>query len=621
MSRRTAAATATLATLLLGTAVPLLGTSSAAGCPLWTDKTGDSTTQGVADPSGQVYDANLDLVKTSLTTTADKVTAVFTVAQLNSTSSDFGDEYHVEFVVAGKTIQLFADRGAEKGPAKSPFGFGGGFYNTTDGDVVGTGMPVYDAKSNTVTVSGTVAQLKTAAGVEVAGKPVTRVIAATFDYLEAPELGGLTVFQYDDAAAPAGITLTVGVSCAGGGEPVPVPVPVPVPGVPPLPGPGGSDDPTAGCAHLTDKKGDAKPSAATVSGSQAGFGNDPTLDVTAATFRATTAEVAAYVSLDKYSKTTASGNGPRYEVQFTVNGKVINLYTQSPDATAAQVIAVQRAADVSTSPVDTGGRLDGSYDARLKVSATVNTARNILKIAVTTASLETVAGAPISGKTFTTLTVVTRMLTPTGGTFLGDTAPDTGSATWTVADNKCFGPPPAALANVGRTSVQYSDAAPLAARLTGSTGAPLAGRAVTFSLGSARVVAQSGPDGVARASVNPRLAAGTYVLGVSFAGDTVAGKAQLSVPFTVTLEATKISLKGAKKGSSRTITAKLVDDDGHALAGQTVTWTVAGKRVGSGRTNAAGMVTLTNVKPGSTVLAEFAGVAAQYASSKATTKA
>jgi hypothetical protein len=620
MSRRTLAQAAALATLLVSTAVPLLGTSSAAGCPVWTDKTGDSTTEGVPDPSGSViYDANLDLVKTSFTTTADRLTAVFNVAKLNPQASDFGDEYHVQFVVAGKTIQLYADRGADvAGLAESPFGFGGGFFNVTDGGSVATGAPLYDTKNNTVTVTGTVAQLKSAAGVEVAGKAITGVVAETWDYAETPAAGG-TVFQYDDASAPAGTALAAGVDCAGGGGPVPVPVPVPPPsGGGALPAPGGPDDPTAGCAHLTDKKADGTPGVVTLNGTSQPYGNDPTLDITAATFRATTAELAAYLTVDKYAAKSANGNGPRYEVQFTINGKVILLYTQIPDAVAAQTIAAQRLAGAGA---DTAGRLDGSYDARLKVSSTVNTARNIVKIAVTTASLETVIGAPIGGKVATALTVDTRALTPTGGSMLADVAPDTGTSSWTIADNKCFGPAPAVLANVGRTSVQYGDAATLAARVSGAGGAALSGKTVTFSLGALHVSAQTGSDGVARVSVNPGLQAGTYTLGISFGGDQTAGRADLSVPFSVTLETTKISLKGAKNGASRTITAKLTDDDGHVLSGLTIVWTVAGKRVGSMTTNGAGIVTLNNVKPGSTVLAEFAGIAAKYAASKATTKA
>jgi hypothetical protein len=613
MPRRSLAQAAALATLLVGTAVPLLGTSSAGGCPVWTDKTGDSTTAGVPDPSGSaIYDANLDLVKTSFTTTADRITAVFNVARLNPTASDFGDEYHVEFVVAGKTMQLYADRGADVVVAKSPFGFGGGFFNVTDGESVSTGAPLYDTKNNTVTVSGTVAQLKSAAGVEVAGKAITGVVAETWDYVEAEDLGR-TVFQYDDASAPAGTVLAAGFDCAGGG-----PAPVPVPSGVPLPAPAGPDEPTAGCAHLTDKKADGTTALVTANGTAVPYGNDPTLDVTAATFRATTAEVAAYITVDKYAAKTANGNGPVYDAQFTVNGKTIRIYTQTPDAVAAQALAAQRMAKPGA---DTGGDLNGSYDARLKVSSTVNTARNIVKIAVTTASLETVVGAPIGGKTATAVTVETLVLTPPGRTIRADLAPDTGSTSWAVADNKCFGPAPAVLANVGRTGVQYGDAATLAARVTAAGGGALAGKTVTFSLGALQVSARTGADGVARVSVNPGLQAGTYTLGVSFAGDQTAGRADLSVPFTVTLETTKVSLKGAKKGSSRTITAKLADDEGRVLSGMTIVWTVAGKRVGAMTTNGAGVVTLNNVKPGSTVLAEFAGIAGKYAASNATTKA
>ncbi|HEV2891728.1 MAG TPA: hypothetical protein VGX28_15255 [Frankiaceae bacterium] len=83
--------------------------------------------------------------------------------------------------------------------------------------------------------------------------------------------------------------------------------------------------------------------------------------------------------------------------------------------------------------------------------------------------------------------------------------------------------------------------------------------------------------------------------------------------------ATALSLTVAKRGSSRTVTARLTAA-GKPLAGQTVTWLVNGKKVGTATTTSAGTAVLTTAKPTQTVTVEFAGVADQYLASRATAR-
>jgi hypothetical protein len=175
------------------------------------------------------------------------------------------------------------------------------------------------------------------------------------------------------------------------------------------------------------------------------------------------------------------------------------------------------------------------------------------------------------------------------------------------------------LANTGAVTAQFTDAAAVAAKLTTEAGTALAGKAVKFTIGTKSVTATTGADGVATALLDPATPAGTYHLVTSFAGDASAANVELSTPFTVTTEVTKLTLKVAKSGTSRTVTATLRDDDGKPVAGQTVVWYVNGKKVSSPRTSSAGTVTLV-AKATQTVVAQFNAVAGKYAASKATQK-
>jgi hypothetical protein len=606
---------AVLAGVLIAT-VPFVASSSAAGCPSWTDIAGDSTTSGAPDPTGQMYDANLDVVKATLTTTGDTVTAVIGVSKLNPVASDAGDEFDLEFTVAGKTIDLFSDRGRTVQGVAAPVGFSAGFYNVTD-DVVTdiAAAPKYDTTANTVTITGKVAELKSNAGVEVAGKALTGLSAITYDSVDSGP-----VFQYDDAAAPGSATVTAGTPC-GGGDPAPAPSPSPSPS--PSPGPGTPPPPgfpANGCNTVPDLTDDAK---------VAGNANaaEPDLDITGLALETTATELKAFVRIAKLGTRPNTAPGHSFYVNFTVGGKTVSLITTAYDPAALStpddtIADATKSAPVSFAP-PTYASVGGSY-VPTGLKATYDVTHSTVVFSIPRKDLSAAAAAFTDGATLSALTVRTATSYPgAGGLYVDSTAAANaaaGTATWTVGDNACFGPAAGKLANTGKTSVQYTDAAAVAAKLTNADGTAVAGRTVKFAVGSVSVTAKTAANGVATAALNPKLVAGTYSLVTSFAGDDAAAKVELATPFTVVAETTKMALSVAKSGSARTVTATLRDDDGKPVAGRTVNWYVNGKKVGSAKTSSTGAVTLKTAKPTQTVTAEFVAVAGTYNGCKASAK-
>jgi hypothetical protein len=435
-------------------------------------------------------------------------------------------------------------------------------------------------------------------------------------------MGGFTVFLYDEAPAPSGAAFTVAAPCGDSTAPAATPPPAtpsPTPGTTP-PGPAApAGYPATGCDTVGDDAGDAHVLNANVP-------TDGDLDITGLALQATATDVKAFVRIKALAAKPASAPGHTFSVNFTAAAKPVRLVTTAYDpaqlATAEDAVASGTATAPAKYAPLTYVSVSGGYVAT-GIKATYDLAHSIVILSVPRADLD--KAVPFAdGSEISAVTVRSATASPfAGGFYVDSTAPSNaaaGTAKWRVGDNACFGPAPGILANAGAKSVQFSDAAKVAAKLTDAAGKPLAGRSVTFAVGAVTATASTGPDGVARAALNPRVTAGTYSLVTSFAGDTAAAKVELATPFTVTLEATRIALSYSKSGSKRTVVAKLRDDDGAALAGQTVDWYVNGTKVGSSRTNAAGVAQLTTAKPAQTVTAQFAGVPVKYAASKAATK-
>jgi hypothetical protein len=612
MSRRALGASVVAAGLLAGGLVPLLGTASAAACPTWTDTKGDANMGEFPPTAVATKSDNLDIVGVTVSTTNGALTAAVQVAALNAMPTDMGDEYAVNFTLGGKAMLLYADRDLAFTDA--------GLFNSTD-DTSGTGSVTYDTTKDVVTISVPAAEVDKALGSAAAGKVATAFHGSTWNQFQA-----LPVLSYDQAPAPAGTSFAIGSACSAGG-PAPTPTvspsatpsatptasPTPAPTTPP---PGTTPGPAAGCFDFSDPKGDAPPVTLTAPA----MANDPDLDILGVAYQTTADKFTTYIKVDKLATRPAQAPGHTFYSDFTYNKLAFSIFAASYDPAAIGTARNTGASSGAPLAPTAQLRVAGTYKADVVVDAKFDVPNSMVTLTVPRAALDKYATVPFADGTEMTLVKARSNADAGGVTPAGGDTTGTPESKLVVGSNKCFGPPAAKLLNAGKTTVQYTDAAALAAKLTSATGAALAGKTVTFQVGSAKATAKTGSDGVARAALDPGLAAGTYSLVTSFAGDATAGKVTATTPFTVTAEVTKITLTVAKSGTSRTVTAKLLDDDRRPVAGQTVVWFVNGKQVGSAKTNAAGVVTLKTAKPTQTVLAQFAGVAGKYAASKSSTK-
>lgn len=165
-------------------------------------------------------------------------------------------------------------------------------------------------------------------------------------------------------------------------------------------------------------------------------------------------------------------------------------------------------------------------------------------------------------------------------------------------------------------SAQYTDSAYFEARLTDDSGAPLASRQVTFTLGegsSARSFSSTTDEnGVAGVTTAIEERPGTHPLTAAYQGDGSYSSSEATTTFTVLKEDTQMTLEVAGNGSNRTITARLTDaDSGTGVANRTVDFYEDGQHLGSAATDADGVAVL-DAPPGSrggkrTFEARFAG--------------
>ncbi len=157
---------------------------------------------------------------------------------------------------------------------------------------------------------------------------------------------------------------------------------------------------------------------------------------------------------------------------------------------------------------------------------------------------------------------------------------------------------PTALSGIGPSSGAYSDAVSLTATLTEAlTGAAISNRTVHFQLGSQGVNGVTDARGIATASITITQAPSVVPLPlvVSFAGDSDPSYLSLvsSSPFTITREPTVIRYTGnlaIANGLSATLAAVLADDDGRALSGKTLSFTLG---TGSTAQNCSGVTDIT----------------------------
>lgn len=572
MSRRVVATAALAATALLTSgALPLMGAAHADACATWTDVKGDARPMNLTEAPVP----GVDIVATSLESAGSDIVVTVEVADLTDDYAGLGEHFAVNFTVGTKTASLIAERseagdtarvsdagGVPKEPASAAFDFG----------------------KNTVTITAPQTSVDKIVGPS-AGAEATGLVAVSYLLVN-----GIPAIDADMAQAGAAMKFVVGVPCDTPRTPVVIP------------------QPAADCTpNITDGPGDGTPKAP----GGAGTSNDPSLDVRSVVLNSTPQYLMAYVTVSALADKPANYQGDRFEVAFKVGTK---SYAYSVGRAG-----LGRSANM---PSPTRGTVNGAADDKLAVRGVFDQPKNTVVILIDRAGLDAVHGSPVSDGTIVTEVVVTTAGAQPGAYLTADTAQAAAVAdrVYEIGNNPCFGPPKTKLVNTGAVTTQFGDAARVAAKLTTVPGEALAGKTVRFALGAVSATATTDDNGLAQATLASPLVAGAYSLVASFAGDASAKTSSLTTPFTIAQEKTKITLSVVKSGTKRTVTAKLLDDDGKPVVGVLVAWFINNKASGTPKTNSAGVVTLTTAKPTQTVKATFAAVAGKYLGATASVK-
>jgi len=392
-------------------------------------------------------------------------------------------------------------------------------------------------------------------------------------------------------------------------------------------GPLPAEYPAAGCFTYSDPKGDA-----VFDGESP---NDPDLDILGVSLETTDTSLKAYVKVDGLTTDGPQfADGHRYTLRFTFNKHVFSAagsdYANGSGPIRDGLAQTGHAGHVTqlgvdTPPIDPTNpdpailTSPGYVDSGLKVTFDYTNSWVVIDLPI--ADIQKYGGAPFTG-TLDAVSVISATDEYLVSSTWDSTVKDNGATstdTWTVGDNKCFGPPAAVITNLGATKMQYGDSATVSSKLTDASGAPIVGAPVTFAIGQLLTNAKTNDDGVATARITPTVATGAYSLVETYAGSDTAGKATLSTPFTIVVEKSALALSPKSTGIKRIVTATLRDDDRHAIAKQVVTWFVNGKAAGKSTTSRTGTAAFTATH-GQTVKVVYAGVKGKYAGATASRK-
>lgn len=586
MSRRTLSSAALAAALLTSGLTPLLGTAHADNCATWTDGAGDSRPPNTAGVTGVPGSDNLDIVRTSVQTIVDKIVVTIKLKDLSETGYELaGDKFESQMTLGGTNV-FFSVTRAETGVTAQVKG-------------PGTGAATYSFADNSVIISTTQAELDKAAGKSTKDLEAKGLATTTWAQANGTALG-----QYDGSQARADVVYIVGAQCS----PVALP-PAPL------------KLPSAGCKTLSDDTGDAiaKLNHGGLTNQPVGS-NEPALDIAGVAMNTTPTKVIAFLHVPGLPA-KAPYNGDQFKVGFSVRYATTDSNPLFLDFTVERRNSAVRGENATV--------LTSASEA-ISVSATFDIANKYVIIAIDRASFEEASVTkglviPTNGTTVSNLQARSRAVTVGGATQVGldydVVAPgEDKTRTYTLGESPCFEPTVSKLTNLGPATIQFGDVLDVSAKLTSATDEPFANKSVKFTLGSVSTTATTDAEGVATGKLTPTASAGTHNLVISFAGDPDTKASTATKPVTVSPEVSELTLTVKKSGTKRTVTAKLAEDDGKAMAGQVVTWYVNGKKVSAPKTNSGGLVTISTAKIGQTVKAVFAGVADKYAGSDASTK-
>jgi hypothetical protein len=176
--------------------------------------------------------------------------------------------------------------------------------------------------------------------------------------------------------------------------------------------------------------------------------------------------------------------------------------------------------------------------------------------------------------------------------FAGDTAYNSASASSPFTINR----EESAVAYTGDTTSDYHDPATMIAVLTDPDGgAPIAGKTVSFQLGTSSTdvcSAATSPGGVATCPITPTQPGGSVVLTASFAGDANYLPSTTSATFVIKREETTTTYTGPTviaNGVPTTLSGVLKEDGTVPISGRTLTMTL-----GSGVTQQSCVTGLTD---------------------------
>lgn len=395
-----------------------------------------------------------------------------------------------------------------------------------------------------------------------------------------------------------------------------------------------ADLPRADCdRRLNDSSGDAipyYPVNSTTNVTQPGSSSVAGLDVVSVTMRVTAERFEMYLALQEFPKTFGATDGAYgYDVTFakdTRNFRIQHMIGNPGARAELRPDAVTPGYPKATS--GTGTSFTGT--SFTDVTSEFVQDRGFIIVTVPRAQIEALLGGPLAeGTPFTALAAKTYLypMSPSSVAastrFNADSATATDeSATFTVGDEYCLGGPPTFLVEYTQDPVQYGDATALSVTLANEADEAVADREIEFSIPGEPVrKATTDEGGVATVTFTPTRTAGSYPVTMTWAGDEEAGKSKLVASLVIAPEKTKFTALAVAKPSAttRTVTATLLDDDAHALAGQKVDWYVNGKKAATVATDGKGRSVFKAAKPGQSVQARLAAVTGKYAAATSNT--
>jgi hypothetical protein len=608
-----------------------------AGCNTVADAKGDGSTgsqEGL--PGGAPNDPDLDITGVVFGSSPTAITSVIRVDKLGSAPSPgVGHYWIVDFSAAGKAVEFASNRLVE--PLQTVYSqallpdvvrIGG----TTDKTIKLTAT--YDTKNSLIILSADRPALEKALGAPLAGTSLTKLhIESGFHVVTGYETADVAEGKADEpftvgsntcfgaGSAPAAVP-----SAAPSASPSAEPTPAPSAAPPAAGGPSAGGAPLANCFTTKDPAGDAWYPASVVP-------NDTDLDLLGVTLGTNNDALVAYFKVAKLANGPATLDGHRFTLNFTFNKHAFAAAGSAfKDAQAAQIrdgaastgrfghltqLSMDGSSIPPSSPEGAQTVATGSAYVASGLKYTFDTKTSTVSLSLPLADIAKYGKAPITAATLTGVYVTAA--TDTGLLSSSwDIAPDGASAsapgkvTYSIGDNACFGaaaPAASPLTNVGAVRAQYGDVAAVAAKLVDAAGAAVAGKTVTFTLGSSTATGVTGADGVAKASLTVKDKAGKRSLGLS------SDEAKTSVVFTVLVE--KTALKAV--GNKGTVTATLTDDDKKAVVGQVITFASGSKKV-TAKTDAKGIAKGSGL-PSGNIKVSYAGETGMYTAASTTTKA